>query len=302
MDAASTDGGTGLSDVPVPPDPADCTMVDFLAFDGGAGAGGFTVPPGEQLYCFGFHVALGTATHGIAFNPVIEHPGLLHHAFLYRSANVQTHLVTPCLGFHPDGELIAPFTPNAGPWFLPPSAAVDLGSGDFILEVHYDNTSPSPVTDASGVRVCSTAASRPNSAGFSWLGTEMFTIPPVTVDYPVTSTCTPPLTEPVHLISALPFTYGRGTRMTMEVHRAGGLVELGFDATTGPTWSQKLVQKALLPGDSLETMTHYTNTSPTTVQFGEAWRADEAGYNFVLAYPAHTLVRQSLQPNSCQDP
>jgi hypothetical protein len=288
--------------VPVEPDASECDFFDVTARADGSGAP-FGVPSGEQYYCFSYHVDVEAGAQGLAFYPQIDNAQVLHHWLLYKMATPQTNgAVSACLGTHQDGELLAGWTPGANPWFLPAHVGMELGGGDFILEVHYNN-SGAPTTDSSGLRVCKAKEQRPVTAGISWLGTEAIFIPPGAQGFEVPSNCAAPFTEPVHVLTTWPHMHLLGRRMSATVTRADSgavepLFDVPFDFDYQAQWD---IPTILQPGDSIQTSCWYDNPTGNFVGFGES-TTTEMCYNFVVAYPADTLrVPGLLHSTSCNN-
>ena len=303
-----------------PPDPQECTNIDITA-RGDANGMPFAIPVGtSELYqCFSYHVDLKGATQALSFHPLIQQTAgaptgspVIHHWLLYQALSAQTNGVsTACLGFHPDGVLLAGWAPGASDWNLPPTVGEEIGAGDFILEVHYNNYSGQNQTDQSGVRVCLAKTPRPNVAGISWLGNDIFgtnvpgfnytaSIPPAAQNYTgVQGKCAPNLSTPVHILTSWPHMHKRGTHMNATINRVGGSKETLFDYAFdfNNQW-QYNTPNVINPGDSITTTCTYSNTDGYSVGFGEK-TTDEMCFNFTLAYPAHTLIGGGLHANSC---
>ena len=95
-----------------------------------------------------------------------------------------------------------------------------------------------------------------------------------------------------------------GRSMRAEIHRAGGTVEPVFDELFDfNNQIQYDIPRIVNPGDSILTTCRFMNTSPNLILFGER-TTEEMCYNFVVAYPANSLVSfpQGIHSNSCQGP
>jgi hypothetical protein len=209
--------------------------------------------------------------------------------------------VSACLGFHPDGELLAGWAPGAMPSFLPAHVGLDLGGGNYILEVHYSNPGP-PTQDGSGATVCKAKTNRPETATVSWLGTEAIILPPAQKNLPVVSNCRPNVTDkPIHIIKVWPHMHKLGRHMKADIHRADGAVDplfnvdFSFDSQWG--YDTPAILKA---GDYITTTCVYDNDTPNTVTFGESTES-EMCYNFTYAYPARALVTFGLMSTACNN-
>ena len=298
----------GAPDSGIKPSDGDCNYIDLTARADAAGAP-FQVPyPTVELYqCFGFHVDLQGSKQAFSFSPVIDNDQVIHHWLLYQAAGPQvTGQSAGCIGFHPDGTLLAGWAPGAGDWNLPPDVGAELSSNDFILEVHYNNqVSGKDMTDKSGVRVCVGKTPRPNTAGISWLGNDSFglplspAIPPATMGAKIAGRCRPNLSGPVHILTVWPHMHKRGRHMSAEIDRVGGAKEMLFDQPFdfNKQW-QYSTPTIINPGDSILTTCTFDNADNYAVTFGER-TIDEMCFNFTLAYPAHTLIGGGLHNNSC---
>jgi hypothetical protein len=289
------------ADVPKEPDPSECDFVEFKARQDASGAK-FNVPTGEQYYCFSHHLDLEQGAQALAFYPAMDNLAVIHHWLLYKMVTPQADgAVSACLGTHQDGELLAGWTPGAGAWFMPDHVGMELGTGDFILEVHYNNTG-APAQDSSGLRVCKAKNHRPDTAGISWLGTEAIVIPPAAQNFAVPSNCKAPFTSPVHILTAWPHMHKLGAGMKANITRANGAVEPLFDVKWDFNYQMQYPTPAILqPGDSVQTTCLYDNTTSNFVSFGES-TGTEMCYNFIVAYPANTLrVPGLLHSTSCNN-
>lgn len=303
-DAGTIDYG---DDVPVPPDPSECEQE--MTFHARADATGAPYQVGANtvdLYeCFDFHMDFAKPMQGLAFYPEIDNSQVIHHWLLYQTDTDQTATSgtnAPCLGWHPDSALLAGWAPGAKEWYLPKDVGVDMGSGNFILEVHYNNFN-GPTTDHSGVRVCATSTARPKTAGISWLGTEIITIPGYADAATASSNCTPPtVPQPIHILRSWPHMHKLGVHMSAEITRAGGQQESLFDVpfNFNQQW-QYDTPTIINQGDSIKTTCTYSNPGPNTVLFGESTTA-EMCYNFTVAYPAYTLISTGLMKHECNNP
>jgi hypothetical protein len=288
-------------DVPVEPNPSECEMVPFHARNDATGAK-YNVPSGEQYYCFGFHKDWGGPVQGLAFYPDVDNKKVIHHWLLYKAITPQIDgAVAACLGFHPDGELLAGWAPGAMPSFLPQHVGLDLGGGNYVLEVHYNNPGP-PTQDASGVTVCKAKTNRPETATVSWLGTEAIILPPQQKNLQVVSNCRPNITDkPIHIIKVWPHMHKLGRNMHAEIHRANGTVDPLFNEAFdfNSQWGYN-TPAVLKTGDYVTTTCVYDNDTPNTVTFGESTES-EMCYNFTYSYPARSLVTFGLMTTACNN-
>lgn len=283
-------------DTPYPPPDSECNYVYFNARQDSSGTP-FSVPAGEQYYCFSYHVSALNGTQAIAFYPEINNTQVIHHWLLYKMSTAQTDgYETTCIGSHPDGELLAGWAPGGGDWYMPSTVGEDLGTGDFILEVHYNNTTGATAQDHSGVKVCQAITPRPNLAGISWVGTEAINIPSPSTNFDVPSNCHPtnPNNEDIHILTTWPHMHKLGVHMTDKIHRNDGTITTLIDTDFNFNYQrQYFTPNVLAPGEWLENHCYYTNDTGATVNFGES-TSSEMCYDFVLAYPANLLVGVNL--------
>jgi len=290
------DGG----DVPVPPSPNECTMVSMHARQDSSGAA-FSVPTGEGYYCFSFHVAFNGKTQGLGFYKHVDNTQVIHHWLLYKMVTPQIDgLAIGCIGFHAYGALLAGWAPGGSDWFLPKDVGMDLGSGDFILEVHYNN-SGAPTTDSSGVDVCTTTNLRPNTAGLFWLGTMDINIPAGQTGT-AQSHCSPQIQAPLHVLRSWPHMHRLGRHLTTEVVRAktGAIepvVDVAFDFNSQNQYNTPLLVN---PGDRLDTTCTYDNTTTSSVGFGES-TTSEMCFDFTVAYPDTANLPGGNTPSGCNN-
>lgn len=290
------DGG----DFPVEPQPSECTMVSMHARKDASGAP-FPVPTGEGYYCFSFHLPLNGKTQGLGFYKRIDNTQVIHHWLLYKMATPQFDgLSIGCVGFHADGALLAGWAPGGGDWFLPKDVGMDMGGGDFILEVHYSN-SGAPTTDSSGVDVCTTTNLRPNTAGLFWLGTMSIDIPAGKTGT-AESHCTPQIQTPLHVLRSWPHMHRLGRHLRTQVVRAGSgavdpVVDVPFDFNSQNQYNTPLLVN---PGDRLDTTCTYENTTGASVGFGES-TTSEMCFDFTVAYPDTANLPGGNTPSGCNN-
>lgn len=312
-DGAAPDGSKGVvnsPDTPVPPDPSECDMLSFHARMDASGAP-FQVPTGDHYYCFSFHQSLNSGAQGLGFYSDADNTAVVHDWRLYKMAEAQTDgSSSECSGVDPDGELVSGWTVGlGGDWFLPASVGMDLGAGDFILEVHYNNAGP-PTTDASGVHVCKAKTPRPETATVSWLGADIWPVGSGLLvpagatpqSYTAGSTCSPAnQTAPIHILRSWPHMHKAGVRMTSTINRLNGDRELIVDHDFSVDTQRAFDTPAILyPGESIRTDCFYDNQTGATIEFGQSTSQEEC-YDFVIAYPARalTLPGNPLHSTAC---
>jgi hypothetical protein len=301
----TTDAGSGpppFDDTPYVPDPSECTNVSIHARNDASGAP-FQVPAfTEQYYCMSFHVNLNGPTQAFAFKKHIDNTSVLHHWLLYKMATPQTDgKWTSCVGLHPDGLLMAGWAPGGQDWYLPKDVGMDMGTGDFMLEVHYNNVNGPAATDTSGVDICTSTNRRPNQAGIYWIGTWTLNIPPGGTTN-ITTHCAPQLTQPFYVLRSWPHMHKLGRNMNVKIHRSSGatetLIDQPFDFNSQIQYSTPAV---LNPGDTLETTCSFDNNTPNFVVFGES-TSEEMCYNFTVGYPDTANFPGGNIPAGCGTP
>jgi hypothetical protein len=256
-----------------------------------------------DLYqCFGFKVNLPGQVQGLSFQPLIDNSKVVHHYILYKMLVPQIEgFTSPCVGLHRDGVFIDGWAPGQSGFELPSEVGMDLGTGDFMLEIHYNNFGDS-TEDSSGLRICATKKLRPNTATVSFLGTEAIVIPPAIKDFKVTSRCAPMgQTAPIHVVRSWPHMHLLGSHMKADIVRANGQSEVLFDKKFDFNNQLGYPTPAVInPGDSIVTTCTWDNPGGFPVTFGEGTGA-EMCYNFTVAYPAHALQSVGLHSTSCNN-
>jgi hypothetical protein len=292
-------------DTPVEPDPSECEYIELRARADESGAP-FQVSANaiEQYQCFVFDQKFDAPTQALAIYPIFDNRSVVHHWLLYATdgdVDVSKNTV-PCGAFQENSALLAGGGPGGPPWFLPKHVGLDIGTGKFIMEVHYNNVSQKDTTDRSGTRICTTKKLRPETAVVHWLGNQLFSIPARATNFEVAGRCKPPqIQRPIHLLRSWPHMHKLGKRMTLELDRADGTRTTVFDVAFSFDAQQNADARAVLqPGDSLLTTCYYDNTTDFPVTVGNN-TTDEMCNNFVVAYPAGALTTNflSLTKNSC---
>jgi hypothetical protein len=254
----------------------------------------FTVPTTPDLYeCFNYAPPWGNKkVQLVSTRPLIDNSKVLHHWLLYNGdAAVTDGAHSDCIGAHPNTALVAGWAPGGEAFVAPPDVGVQIASGGFTLELHYNNKAGEGQTDSSGVEVCVTDKPRPNEAAMHWLGTQSLN------KQVATGTCVPTNTGDVTILRSTPHMHLQGRHMTTVINRAGGgtetLIDKPFDFQTQVSYSTPAV---VHKGDTLTTTCTYATPTP----FGESTN-QEMCYNFVLAYPAGALAQlfQVLRKYDC---
>jgi hypothetical protein len=290
-------GGVG-----VPLDGCDYP-IEFHARKDASGAK-FPVPEGTiDLYeCFAFKVDVPAGVQATRFVPMIDQSRVVHHYILYKMMVSQADGATsPCVGLHRDGIFLDGWAPGQSGVTLPDDVGMDIGTGDFMMEIHYNNFGAS-TEDATGIKVCGTRTPRPNKATVSFLGTEAVFIPPASKGVTASSNCTPAGQQgPITIVRSWPHMHLLGRHMKADILRANGAVESLFDKAFDFSSQMGYPTPAVInPGDSIKTTCTWDNPGTNTVTFGEGTQS-EMCYNFTVAYPAQALVSFGLHTTSCNN-
>jgi hypothetical protein len=254
----------------------------------------FTVPTKPDLYhCFNYAPPWGSKkVHLVSARPIIDNGQVLHHWLLYNGeAAAQDGTSSDCVGAHPNYSLVAGWAPGGDSFEAPPDVGVELASGSFSLELHYNNSVGDGQLDASGAEVCVTDKLRPKIAATHWLGTEALN------KTEAVGTCRPTNQGDVTILTSTPHMHVQGRHMKTVINRAAGgtevLIDQPFDFNTQISYKTPAVIKK---GDTLTTTCTYAAPTP----FGQGTN-EEMCYNFVMAYPAGGLAQtfQVLRKYDC---
>lgn len=291
---ADSSGGDPLpGSTPTTPQDPNVTCYKFTAR---ASAGGpkFTVPATPDLYeCFNYSPPWGSKkVQIVSARPIIDNSQVLHHWLLYNGDTpVSDGTHSDCIGAHPAAAMLAGWAPGGAAFEAPPDVGVQVASGGFTLEMHYNNKVGDGQLDASGAEVCVTDKLRPNEAAIHWLGTQNLN------KQVASGICAPSNLTDVTILASTPHMHLQGRHLTTVINRRGGgtetLIDKPFDFQTQVSYKTPAV---IHPGDTLTT----TCTFATPTPFGESTN-QEMCYNFVLAYPAGGLAQffQLLRKYDC---
>jgi hypothetical protein len=273
--------------------PGEVTCYKIVARQDAANAA-FSVPTTPDTYInFSYALPWGTKkVHIVSARELIDNSKVIHHWLLYNTAAAGTEgLSTPSIGAHPDASLIVGWAPGNSPPVLPDDVGLGIPGAGFALEVHYNNTQPTPQADRSGVEVCVTEKLRKNEAQISWLGTQNLN------KLQASGTCKPNLTGPVTILFSWPHEHLQGRHLKTVITRVNGtqetLIDKPFDFNSQIVYPTPAV---INPGDSLTT----TCTYAQPVGFGQGTNA-EMCYNFITAYPGGAITQglSALRINDC---
>jgi hypothetical protein len=230
----------------------------------------------DSSACFGFSIDPDPAMQIAAIRPVIVNPRAMHHMVLYQAPADQLPQGV-CPSDEAKGAPIYVFAPGVSDLELPADVGLGLGTGRFIVELHYVNLTNQPFVQSGGFCAALTDG-RTNTAGIVRLGSGSRSVPPGTnsVSYGI---CAPRLTSTVHVLSTT-LDLGRfgqsawasidnvsgGNRRAMFDHRLGGekLVTLSTPAE-------------LAVGETIDSACRHSNETATAV--------DGRCNLWMLAYP-----------------
>lgn len=272
----------------------------------------YTVPGNARdIYnCFQFPNPFAGGKYGVGSAPIIDNTSVIHH-YLVFGANAgqlagEVDDSGGCVGPELSDTLVSGWAPGGTNSVPPADVAMQLGQYAYlVLQIHYNNLSPFPQPDGSGVALCSTSTVRPNIAGVVTLGQDVgISAPAGGVNVPGgNGTCTNMFafgSGTATIIASSPHMHRLGSGFTTEHIRNGqriGYVDnipLGtwkFDGQTlYPHNELGTGRIQVLPGDVLKTTCYYTNTTGASVGFGTR-TSDEMCYDFLGVYPYSQLRR-----------
>jgi hypothetical protein len=210
-------------------------------------------------------------------------------------------VVGSCAGTHPSSPtLVAGWAPGADNNDLPNDVGLKVTTPNkkLLIEYHWYNAGAT-VQSTTAIEICTASTPRPNEATISWLGTEQLNIPGGQAST-ATGTCAPgsacagfgpqtASTQDIHIVRSWPHMHKYGTRMVATIIRQNGQREPFFDHlfdfNNQVSWPTPAV---IHPGDKVETVCHYNNTSGASVGVGYNTE-EEMCFNFTTAYPASAL-------------
>ena len=284
--------------LPAEVDRSECEYDFELRVHGKEPDAGFLVPEGADVYeCFNFAIPWDMPTHGLRFEPIIDHGAIMHHWTLSTVPGKLEPGSQP--GGCPWGERtqIAGWAPGSVGTVLPKHVGVRMPSGasaTFQLEMHYNNVGQSEdVFDRSGVRVCATRKLRANEAIPVVLGGLCFG--PLCGGLPVgrsqvTNTCLNLSTKaPAHVLWTSPHMHKLGRHLKTTITRADGGIEVLTDQPYDYNDQRDYPSDKLIhTGDALTTTCTFENDTGGIVKYGERTQ-DEMCFNFLMVYPPESI-------------
>lgn len=279
-----------------------CRADTMIRAFGDGPEGRYRIPSDQVNHnaCFAIRAPWPANSQVIGMAPLLDDERFVHHIILFATQTPQPDGPFPCDGNLPaDAVGIGGWAPGARNLELPADVGMHVGGDEvwLVLQIHYWNgVGATDALDRSGMALCTTTQSRPNVASVTALGTLNVFVPPRD-SASASGTCTPRMSQPVHVLG-----------LTPHMHRAGRSIETLVERAGDPTRSETLLRvdpwdfdrqiqhpsnTVLMPGDVLRTTCSWQNTSSRRIYFGEGTE-DEMCFQFVLAYPAGQLTNGSL--------
>jgi hypothetical protein len=277
---------------------AEETCYDFRAH-GRSGVGDtskFSVITGESYNQFYYEIPWAPGSVSTRFGSDFDNLQVLHHwlAFGQTLGQAPGTVEPNVLGttLFTDAELIAGWAVGGCTTTYPEDVGVRLPDvGVIMVQWHHYNSTGRTAQDGSAAQICTVpAGTRPNTAGITFLGTEIISVPGGGMGQGV-GTCFNDSGAPITIIGFSPHMHEIGIHMKSEVTRAAGGTEVVFDMPfqfdyqTNYTMNPPVVMQ---PGDAITSTCTWRNDSPAAVGFGQSTK-QEMCYQFALAYPYAAL-------------
>lgn len=286
-----TEPAAAQSDLPVRPAESECDYLELRARND-VDNSPFQVPPGEVSQCFLIDAGFDAPTQALEFKALADNPDLLMHMVVRTldSSDIRGPLIS-CSADVPSHKMVAAWSPGMDDWYYPADVGIDLGRGLFHLEIRYKNDTGATVSDASGMRVCTTKKLRPRVASMSWLGNHAFIVPSGAQDYAIRGRCTPEMQrEPIRILRVAPSMHRLGKRAVMQIDRIDGSTQPLLDEPYA--WRQTKIYDTpatLRAGDTILSSCYYDNPTGASVSIGIESNKELCHF-WVLASPAYALV------------
>lgn len=283
-DAAASAPDAGL--------PANTTTLELRAHAAGAVGTPYPLPTdGTNYQCWSFRIPPGGAPQQyiVRFEHLIDNVTHLHHTLFFRNrAGDSPDGPFGCGSPELDWDMVSGWAPGQPDESMPQGVGVRAFPGDqFVLQAHYDQVSQAGLLDQSGIRLIMTDQPGLAEASVLWAGGAWTnTISGNNVRRRGERTMNTPFT----MFSIFPHMHKLGTRITLELRRAG--TQTWEMVGEVPAWSFDDQPKLTIPmafqqvqrGDTLRT-TCWWDTLGRNVGFGEA-SDDEMCFNFIHHYPS----------------
>jgi hypothetical protein len=261
----------------------------------------FTILAGERYHCFYYRVPWTEPVVATRFGNSFQNQALLHHWLLYTTNSTASGTSAECTGSHigDNSQLLAGWAVGGHDLVMPPDTGLELPAPgrSVLVEWHLYNTTGSPASDSSAMRVCTVPrAMRPRVGSMTSLGTENFGFGGIPAgrmsDYG--STCVPSragmnATDPIRIFAFLPHMHKLGRNMRSVINRANGMREEVFNRPFD--FMQQIhydVNVELHPGDTITSTCTFVNDTGRAVTYGSS-SDNEMCYQFVLSSPAGAL-------------
>jgi hypothetical protein len=269
----------------------------------------YEIGNGEHYASFYYKAPWPDDSVATRYGSKLDNVKVLHHWLLFQTEEVQpegAHVVSPLPTLNGVGAtLLAGWAVGGVDLDMPADVGFELPPNGHQLNVqwHFYNNTPTQQTDLSSIQICVVPkAMRKHTASMTWIGTEDIggtkwtggTGMPPHQESTFGGTCIPKRegmapTEPIHIFAFWPHMHQLGTQMETYVKHADGSKEKIFDKPFDFNHQVHYMQDyALAPGDALQNVCHFNNTTNFGVPFGES-SDTEMCYQFTFAYPAHAL-------------
>jgi hypothetical protein len=276
----------------------DLTCYKFLAHAEGDKNKKFKVGVQHDGYwLFGFQAPWQGTAYAQVFRPVIDNSKVLHHWLLYKEFAIDG-TIRSTIGQHEVGELLAGWAPGGitMDFRAAGDVSMELPAESYALELHY-NSNDGNAEDASGVEVCTRKSPTKNIASMSWVGYDQggtgsyatgVCFDPKSI---WTGVCKPASQQqPIHILFMVPHMHQTGRHMKSVINGPNGsriLHDKPFDFNYQTTYA---TSEVLMPGESITTTCTFSENKCA----GQA-TTQEMCYNFMYAYPKHTLVDNGFE-------
>ncbi|HMI91283.1 MAG TPA: hypothetical protein VK509_07965 [Polyangiales bacterium] len=265
----------------------------------------FRVANGEFYSCFYFDVPWAGSSQAVTIRsldtPRVHHWQLYHviepheDGQIIRRASDCGYDLREALGVYSHSEEREQRMPEGVGLALPAPG----GEHGLLLEIHYYNTGEE-TPDDTGVEICTAKTPREHVAGIAGLGPSFFVLPPGK-ETSVSSVCTPPGNEDIHVFRSFPHMHSWGVHMETAIARADGssdvMLDVPFDFN-----NQVMVDTPVVvhPGDRLNTRCDYVNDSARTIYSGFSVDSEMCNH-FVYAWPVGAISNGTVNgiPTFC---
>ncbi|XP_034383025.1 DBH-like monooxygenase protein 2 homolog isoform X2 [Cyclopterus lumpus] len=261
--------------------------------------------------------------HIYQFEPVIEHPDLVHHILLYRCPSfVKDPYDKPCyMGDIGDAcfGVVAAWAVGGGVFELPENMGIPVGGADsnafYRLEIHYNNlNNESGRTDSSGLRLHYTVQPRKYDVGILTTGVLPhsylnYNIPPKAAQFHTYGVCNTTLFSQIvthvpelQVFAVLLHTHLAGRKVRVGHYRNGEQIDF---LAVNDKYNFELQQsvslgnvKNIKQGDEIVVECTYDTSNRTNVTRMGLATTDEMCLAFLYYYPAIKIITCNSHPNT----